>query len=89
MNGTTDRRSAADLERRGEQIRANLDETLDELQRKFSSSELLDRSMEFIRDAGSGVLREAGETVRRNPVPVALTAAGLIWLRCFGGEVAL
>lgn len=80
MNGTTDRRSAADLERRGEQIRANLDETLDELQRKFSSSELLDRSMEFIRDAGSDLLREAGETVRRNPVPVVLTAAGVIWL---------
>lgn len=80
MNGTTDRRSAADLEQRGEQIRANLDQTLDEIQRKFSSGELLDRSVEFIRDSGSELLREATDTVRRNPVPVVLTAAGLIWL---------
>jgi ElaB/YqjD/DUF883 family membrane-anchored ribosome-binding protein len=41
---------------------------------------LLDRSVEFIRDSGSELLREAGETVRRNPVPVVLTAAGLVWL---------
>ncbi|WP_129642585.1 hypothetical protein [Peristeroidobacter agariperforans] len=80
MNGTTDKRSAADLEQRGEQIRANLDQTLDEIQRKFSSGELLDRSVEFIRDSGSELMREAADTVRRNPVPVVLTAAGLIWL---------
>ncbi|GFE81798.1 hypothetical protein GCM10011487_37980 [Steroidobacter agaridevorans] len=80
MNGRTDKRSAADLERRGEQIRANLDQTLDEIQRKFSSGELLDRSVEFIRDSGSELLQEAADTVRRNPVPVVLTAAGLVWL---------
>jgi len=80
MNATTDKRSAADLERRGEQIRQNLDETLDQIQRKFSSGELLDRSVELIRDTGSEFLREAADTVRRNPVPSILTAAGLIWL---------
>lgn len=80
MNARTDRRSAADIERQGERIRANLDDTLDQIQRKFSSGELLDRSMEFIRDTGSEFLREATNTVRRNPVPTILTAAGLIWL---------
>lgn len=80
MNATTDNRSAADLERQGEQIREDLDRTLDEIQRKFSPGELMDRSVEFIRETGSELLREAGETVRRNPVPVLLTAAGLIWL---------
>jgi ElaB/YqjD/DUF883 family membrane-anchored ribosome-binding protein len=80
MNATTDKGSAADLEQRGEQIRANLDHTLDEIQRKFSSGELLDRSVEFIRESGSELLREAADTVRQNPVPVLLTAAGLVWL---------
>src|SRR5689334_487528 len=80
MNARTDRRSAADLERQGERIRANLDQTLDEIQHKFSSGELLDRSMEFIRDTGSEFLREAADTVRQNPVPVVISAAGLIWL---------
>lgn len=88
MNATTtttnerssSQRSPSDLEREGEQIRANLDRTLDEIQHRFSSGELLDRSMEFLRDNGMELLREAGETVRRNPVPVLLTAAGLVWL---------
>jgi ElaB/YqjD/DUF883 family membrane-anchored ribosome-binding protein len=94
MNATTDNRgdnpswsrngapsrSTSDLEREGEEIRADLDRTLDEIERKFSPGELLDRSMEFLRDNGSEFLAEAGETIRRNPVPVVLTAAGLLWL---------
>jgi ElaB/YqjD/DUF883 family membrane-anchored ribosome-binding protein len=80
MNATTDKRTADDLERRGEQIRADLDRTLDEIGRKFSSGELVDRSVEFVRDRGPELLREAGESVRRNPGPALLTAAGLIWL---------
>jgi ElaB/YqjD/DUF883 family membrane-anchored ribosome-binding protein len=91
MNATTDNggasarsnpsaRSAAELEREGEEIRADLDRTLDEIERKLSPGELLDRSVEFLRDNGSDFLKEAGETVRRNPIPVLLTAAGLVWL---------
>jgi ElaB/YqjD/DUF883 family membrane-anchored ribosome-binding protein len=77
---TSNERMASELEREGEQIRASLDRTLDEIQQRFSSGELLDRSMEFLRENGLDLLREAGETVRRNPVPVVLTAAGLVWL---------
>ncbi len=80
MNATTDERSAADLEREGEQIRASLDRTLDEIQQRLSPAELMDRSMEFVRENGMDLLHEAADTVRRNPVPVVLTAAGLVWL---------
>ncbi|MFC4311531.1 DUF3618 domain-containing protein [Steroidobacter flavus] len=79
MNATTDKRSAEDLERRGEQIRADLDRTLDEIGRIFSSGELVDRSVDFVRDRGPELLREAGASMRRNPGPVLLTVAGLIW----------
>jgi hypothetical protein len=72
--------SPADLEREGEEIRADLDRTLDEIERKLSPGELLDRSVDFLRNNGSDFIREAGETVRSNPIPVLLTAAGLIWL---------
>ena len=84
MNAPTDKRSAEDLERRGEQIRADLDRTLDEIGRKFSSGELVDRSVEFVRDRGPELLREAGESIRRNPGPAMLTAAGLI---CAAGSL--
>ena len=86
MNASTDKgawspdRSPSDLEREGEQIRADLDRTLDEIERKLSPGELLDRSVDFLRNNGSEFVREAGETVRNNPIPVLLTAAGLIWL---------
>ena len=91
MNATTDNggragqsggsaRSTADLEREGDEIRADLDRTLGEIERKLSPGEILDRSVEFLRDHGGEFLAEAGETVRRNPVPVLLTAAGLVWL---------
>jgi ElaB/YqjD/DUF883 family membrane-anchored ribosome-binding protein len=73
-------RSPADLEREGEEIRADLDRTLDEIERKLSPGELLDRSVDFLRNNGSDFIREAGDTVRSNPIPVLLTAAGLIWL---------
>jgi ElaB/YqjD/DUF883 family membrane-anchored ribosome-binding protein len=90
MNASTDNgawarpgaseRSPSDLEREGEQIRADLDRTLDEIERKLSPGEILDRSVDFLRNNGSEFVREAGETVRNNPIPVLLTAAGLIWL---------
>lgn len=90
MNATTDNpewarsgapsRSTSDLEREGDQIRADMDRTLDEIERKLSPGELLDRSMSFLRDNGGELLAEAGETIRRNPVPALLTAAGLLWL---------
>jgi ElaB/YqjD/DUF883 family membrane-anchored ribosome-binding protein len=90
MNASTDNgawarpgesdRSPSDLEREGEQIRADLDRTLDEIERKLSPGELLDKSVDFLRNNGSEFIREAGETVRNNPIPVLLTAAGLIWL---------
>lgn len=90
MNASTDNgawaspgasnRSPADLEREGEQIRADLDRTLDEIERKLSPGELLDKSVDFLRNNGSEFIREAGETVRNNPIPVLLTAAGLVWL---------
>lgn len=71
---------ASDLEREGDQLRADMDRTLDEIERELSPHKLLDRSMEFFREHGSDFVREAGDTIRRNPMPVILTAAGVVWL---------
>ncbi|MFC4312586.1 DUF3618 domain-containing protein [Steroidobacter flavus] len=79
MNTSTHRHTA-DLEREGDEIRADMDRTLDEIERQLSPRELLDRSVEFVREHGSDLMREAGDTVRRNPLPVLLSAAGLVWL---------
>jgi ElaB/YqjD/DUF883 family membrane-anchored ribosome-binding protein len=86
MNATTQRgegagvRDAAELEREGDEIRADMGRTLNELERKFSPEQMMERSMNFLRENGSSVVEEIGTTVRNHPLPVLLTAAGLIWL---------
>ena len=45
-------REPNDLERQAEQIRADMDRTLDALERKFSPEQLLDRSHGYMSDHG-------------------------------------
>lgn len=68
------------LERTAEQIRADLDRTLDALERRLSPSQLLDRSLGYLREHSGELTRAVGDTVRRNPVPITLAVAGIGWL---------
>jgi hypothetical protein len=84
MNPTTPRpdagRDPEQLERTADQIRADLDRTLDALERKLSPSEWLDRSLAYLRDHSGELSRNVSEAVRRNPVPIVLAVAGIGWL---------
>ena len=84
MNATSERPSSngdpEQLERSAERIRADLDATLDALERKLSPSQLLDRSLDYLRDHGGDLAVAVGDSVRRNPVPILVTVAGLGWL---------
>lgn len=73
-------RDPAEIEREANEIRADLDRTLDALERKFSPGQLLDRSLGYLRDNGGALTNTIGDTVKQNPVPLLLTAAGLAWL---------
>jgi len=84
MNATSQRPDPGSdpekLERTAEQIRADLDRTLDALERKLSPSQLLDRGLAYLRDHGGDMTRSVGEAMRRNPVPIVLAVAGIGWL---------
>lgn len=69
-----------ELERTADRIRADLNRTLDALERKISPSQLLDRSLVYLREHGGEMVNAVGDTARRNPVPILLTVAGLGWL---------
>ena len=73
-------RDPEQLERTADQIRADLDRTFDALERKLAPSQLLDRSLAYLRDHGGELTRAVGETVRSNPIPIALAVAGIGWL---------
>jgi ElaB/YqjD/DUF883 family membrane-anchored ribosome-binding protein len=82
MNSTTQNagRDPEELEREASEIRADMNRTLDALERKFSPGQLLDRSLAYLREHGGDWTHGVGETVRRNPVPVLMTVAGITWL---------
>jgi ElaB/YqjD/DUF883 family membrane-anchored ribosome-binding protein len=80
MSANTETRDPSELEREASEIRADMDRTLDALERKFSPGQMLDRSMSYLRDHGGNLARNVGDTVKQNPIPVLLTAAGLAWL---------
>jgi ElaB/YqjD/DUF883 family membrane-anchored ribosome-binding protein len=84
MNATSDRpgssRDPEQLERAAERIRESLDRTLDALERKLQPSRLLDQSLSYLREHGGEMVTAVGDSVRRNPVPILLTVAGIGWL---------
>jgi Protein of unknown function (DUF3618) len=68
------------LERSADRIRADLDRTLGALERRLAPSQLLDRSLSYLREHGGDMTRSVAEACRRNPVPIMITVAGLGWL---------
>jgi uncharacterized protein DUF3618 len=84
MNTTSQRPedglASEQLERTADRLRADLDRTLDALERRLAPSQLLDRSLTYLRDHGGEMAHAVGDSVRRNPVPILLTVAGLGWL---------
>lgn len=69
------------IERDLEQTRARLDATIDALQQKLSPGEMIDQAIGYLKESGGGEMgRSLLETVRQNPVPVALAGIGIAWL---------
>jgi len=101
MSEHHDNRTSEEIQRDIQRTRADMSETIDALKDKFSPGQLLDQTLDYFRgnrsttsssDTGSKVTETAsqwasdlGETVKNNPVPVALIGAGLAWLM-FGGS---
>ena len=86
---TTDpgNKSAAEIEREVRQQRADVERTLDALQERLSPGELVDQAMNYLRQGGGGeFFRNLGDSVKRNPVPVALIGVGVAWMMASSGR---
>lgn len=79
-NRGTSSREPSELEREADEIRADMDRTLDALERKFSPAQLLDRSLGYLREHGPQLTQNVGDTVKHNPLPVLMATAGVAWL---------
>ena len=72
--------SSNELRREIEHTREELEHTIDELKHVASPEEILRTVTNLMRGGPGRFLRNFGYTVRDNPLPVTLTAVGLIWL---------
>ena len=78
--------SSAQLEQEAEQARAELAQTLDELRERITPGQLVDQAVDYAKDSGGGVfVRNLGNQMTSNPLPVALIGAGLAWLMLSNG----
>ena len=69
--------SEADLERDVRRTQDQMGDTVDKLEAKMNPREV---TRSVIGDDGADVAQEALEVTRRNPIPVAMIAVGVIWL---------
>jgi hypothetical protein len=79
-------RSSAEIERDVERTRARLTGTVEELRDRVSPGQLADQAVDWLRGSGGrDFLRNLGTSLRDNPMPVLLVAAGIGWM-ALGGQ---
>lgn len=74
---TNDRNDPDTLEREVERTQDEIGDTVDKLEEKLNPREI---ARSILGDRGRDVAQEALDIARRNPVPIAMIAVGLIWL---------
>lgn len=73
--------SSEQLEHESERTRAQLAETLEELRARLTPGQVVDQLVDYVREGSAGeFVRNLGDEVRRNPLPVTLIGAGIGWL---------
>lgn len=73
-------RDPADLEREADRARANVEHTLEALERKLSPGQMVDQVLHVVKQNGGDFGRNLSTQVRNNPIPTVLTGIGLAWL---------
>lgn len=68
------------LEREVDQQRRDISNTIHALEDKFSSREMYNQAAGYFRDHGGEFAQNFGNSVKANPLPVALTSIGLLWM---------
>ncbi|QKT03999.1 DUF3618 domain-containing protein [Ectothiorhodospiraceae bacterium 2226] len=80
MKSNGNGRSAAEIEAEISHTRAEMHETLDAIQRKLSPGQVLDEALHYLRDGPGDYFTQLGESVKRNPLPVAMLGLSMGWL---------
>lgn len=79
-------RSPAALAREIEAERRNVAQTIEALQEKFAIGNIAEEAWDQYGHQAREMGRNLGQAITRNPLPVALTAIGLVWLIVSSGR---
>ena len=64
-----------------ESVRSDMDSTLSAIERKLTPGQLVDQGLEYLRTSGANeFVSNLGNSVKQNPMPVALVGVCLAWL---------
>ena len=64
-----------------ESVRSDMDSTLSAIERKLTPGQLVDQGLEYLRTSGANeFVSNLGNSVKQNPIPVALVGVCLAWL---------
>lgn len=77
------KQSPKEIESEIERTRAHLDDTINAIQGKFSTGQLVDQALGYLRQTRNGPVEFAsnfGNTAKQNPVPVTLAGLSIGWL---------
>jgi hypothetical protein len=85
---TNDDRSSAEIERDIERERAELQDTLQEIRDRYSVEAITKQVGRQLQEHGGDIGRALMDQVKANPVPLALTGIGLVWLMAGSGSSA-
>lgn len=73
-------KNPAELELEIDQRRRNIEQIVGALEQKLTPRELLGNAVESGKDRGRQMVGSVTESIRANPMPALLTAAGVTWL---------
>ena len=83
----TDNRSPEEIESDIERTRADFTSTIDAIQHKLSPSEMMDQAVDYALSTPPGAFSmNLVNSVRDNPIPVALIGVGIAWLMAAGRQ---
>jgi uncharacterized membrane protein YgcG len=82
---TNDDRSSAEIERDIEREREELQDTLQEIRDRYSVEAITRQVGRYVQENGGEIGRSVMDQVKANPIPLALTGIGLVWLMAGGG----
>lgn len=84
-SGTADDRSPDEIERDIRHTRDEVSSTLDAIQSKLTPGQMMDQALNYMRSSlPADFGRNLNESVRNNPIPVALVGIGLAWMMMSG-----